>query len=791
MTIARIGPEFLVNSTTVNGQYNSRITVMADGRFVVTWSDESVSGDDLSISAIRARIFNADGTESVPEFLVNTTTLNSQIDSSSAMLSDGRFVVTWTDFSATGGDTSDTAIRARIFNPDGTQSVPEFLVNTTTTGAQNYSSIAVLSDGRFVVIWTDSSVTGGDISGLAIRARIFNEDGTQSVPEFLVNTTTTNSQQESSIAVLADGRFVVSWTDSSATGADTSGSAIRARIFNADGTQSVPEFVVNSTTANGQIDSSIAVLADGRFVVTWTDTSVTGGDISEWAIRARIFNADGTQSVPEFLVNTTTFSNQLEGRIAVLADGRFVVTWTDTSGTSGDNSAQGIRARIFNADGTASVPEFLVNTITFGSQVFSEIAVLADGRFVITWTDKSTGNFDIRSQIFDPTIFDGTAAGEVVTGGNFDDRYYGYGGNDTMSGRAGDDYLNGGDGDDILNGEDGDDRLDGGNNGDILNGGAGNDRLYGRSGIDILNGGTGADNLWGGIGQDQHFGGDDAGIDYARYDDANWGNLTIRLDAPASNVGAAAVGDTYTGIEGLVGGLGNDTVVGNASANYLFGGGGNDNVYGQGGADYLNGGLGTNNLWGGAGADQHIGGTGIDYARYDDANWGNLTIRLDAPSFNAGAVAVGDIYSSIEGLVGGLGNDTVIGNASNNFLFGSGGNDYIDGRSGNDYLSGGAGADRFVFNLAFGATNMDSIADFVHLTDDIVLAQAIFAGIGATLDASEFQVGMANAATDRIIYNNITGQLFYDSNGNTVGGMTQFATVTAGTVLTIADFMMV
>ena len=33
----------------------------------------------------------------------------------------------------------------------------------------------------------------------------------------------------------------------------------------------------------------------------------------------------------------------------------------------------------------------------------------------------------------------------------------------------------------------------------------------------------------------------------------------------------------------------------------------------------------------------------------------------------------------------------------------------------------GAGADRFVFNLAFGSTNMDTIADFADGSDDIVL----------------------------------------------------------------------
>ncbi len=104
------------------------------------------------------------------------------------------------------------------------------------------------------------------------------------------------------MTALADGRFVVSWTDASLGTGDTSGAAIRARIFNADGTQSVPEFVVNATTVNNQTESSVTALADGRFVVSWSDQSVSTGDTSGNAIRARIFNADGTQSVPEFLV---------------------------------------------------------------------------------------------------------------------------------------------------------------------------------------------------------------------------------------------------------------------------------------------------------------------------------------------------------------------------------------------------------------------------------------------------------------------------------------------------------
>jgi len=333
----------------------------------------------------------------------------------------------------------------------------------------------------------------------------------------------------------------------------------------------------------------------------------------------------------------------------------------------------------------------------------------------------------------------------------------------------------------------------GNNSNNYLFGNGATDYIYGLGGADYLNGGTGGDQLYGGAGADTHIGGDDSGIDYARYDDANYGNLTIRLDASGLNTGAAA-GDTYTGIEGLVGGLGNDTVVGNASNNYLFGGGGADLIYGLGGADYLNGGNGGDNLWGGAGADAHIGGddAGIDYARYDDANYGNLTIRLDAPSANAGAAAVGDTYTGIEGLVGGAGVDVVVGNTSANYLFGGGNTDYLYGASGNDYLNGGAGADRFVFNTALNAsTNVDTIADFAVGVDDIQLSTSIFASIGATLTADELRAGtVAVDANDFILYNSATGRLYYDADGSgATFSAIQFATVTVGTALTTGDFL--
>ena len=631
MGILRTSPEILVNTSTQQNQLDSRVAVLDDGRFVVSWTTEHPTDGDGR--AVLASIFNADGTPSAGQFLVNTTAGESQLESSIAVLADGRIVISWRDDSNTAGDTSFAAIRARIVNPDGSPSVPEFLVNTSILNSQDESQLVALADGRFMVTWTDDSLANNALLGSDIRARIFNPDGSQSVGEFVVNTTTGSHQFDSSIAQLADGRIVVSWTDASFTVGDTSGFAIRARIFNPNGTQAVSEFVVTKTTLNNQFESSIAALADGRFVVSWTDGT---GDGSGDAIKARIFNANGTESVPEFLVNSTTVSTQLDSQIAVLADGRLIAVWTDFSATGDDSNLGAIRARIFNPDGTEAIPEFVVNTITTSQQTESSIAVMQDGSFVVTWTDLSQTGGDlfgkaIRSQVFDPTVFDGTNAADVITGGSLRDVHNGNDGNDILSGGGGDDELNGGAGN------------------DSLKGGIGNDLLTGDTGNDILEGNAGADEMRGGLGNDTYF------IDTSDtvVEDANAGIDTIRS---ASTFSIASLSN----IERLAfTGTANANGTGNTAANILTG---------NAGLNTLNGAAGADQLIGGKGRDTLIGGTQSDRFKFSAGDSGQTATTMDRISdFTKGAVNAGDRFDFAEILaIGGVSTAATANRASIN-----------------------------------------------------------------------------------------------------------------------------
>jgi hypothetical protein len=219
--------------------------------------------------------------------------------------------------------------------------------------------------------------------------------------EFLVNTTLNDNQFAPTIAALANGRFIVAWTDISTTAPDTSAAAVRAQIFNADGTPHGNEFIVNSTFPGAQSQPSVAALPDGGFVVAWTEEELIAQ--TDTGILARIFDANGSPAGDEFLVTTNLTQRQNDPSVTALEGGGFVVTWTDAN-SAGDGSSTCIKAQIYQANGLPLGGEFLVNTETDFFQGAEVVTGLANGGFVVTWmTDDATGDSDgaVAAKIFD------------------------------------------------------------------------------------------------------------------------------------------------------------------------------------------------------------------------------------------------------------------------------------------------------------------------------------------------------------------------------------------------------
>ncbi|HEX2087905.1 MAG TPA: hypothetical protein VHF89_19620 [Solirubrobacteraceae bacterium] len=208
-----------------------------------------------------------------------------------------------------------------------------------------------------------------------------------------------------------------------------------------------------------------------------------------------------------------------------------------------------------------------------------------------------------------------------------------------MSGTSGYHRIEGGDGVDVLTGGAFDDELSGGADADRLAGLDGGDRLQGdgpgaAAADDALDGGN--------------------GTDVARYDERS-GTVSVALASPSPQ-GAAGEADTFTSIEGAVGGAGDDELRGSAGGDTLGGGGGNDAIAGLDGDDFVDGDGGADTLHGGDGNDNLIaaardrafgaGGSDVLYASAGSRVSGGAGI--DRITANGGRIACGSARDEVE-----------------------------------------------------------------------------------------------------------------------------------------------
>ncbi|MCW3849418.1 hypothetical protein OF829_19445 [Sphingomonas sp. LB-2] len=439
----------------------------------------------------------------------------------------------------------------------------------------------------------------------------------------------------------------------------------------------------------------------------------------------------------------------------------------------------------------------------------------------------SSVSFSLRGQYIEDLTLTGTDAING-TGNKFGNILVGNDGANTLDGREGDDILDGGGGADTMIGGDGDDQfyidnagdiaVELANNGDdvviasvsyslagqyleglVLTGtdainGTGNsldnlmlgndgaNTMDGGAGDDAIDGGVGADTMIGGLGDDVFYA-DDAGDVVIEY--ANQGHDTVFSAVSYSLVGQY-IEDLFLDCGADIDGTGNsldNLLVGNCGANVLMGMDGNDTIDGDFGVDTMYGGRGDDTFY----VDDD-GDLAVEYG-----GEGHDTV-ISSITYSLAGQYIEDLFLQCGADIDGTGNslaNTLIGNCGDNVLSGMDGNDKIYGDGGYDTLIGGNGADEFWFDTADDGT-FDTIADFQAGLDSIHLDLSVFtalAGEGA-LDAGAFVIGSAALdADDRIIYDDTTGAIWYDEDGDGAAAAILFAQVTPGTVLTAGDFI--
>ena len=273
----------------------------------------------------------------------------------------------------------------------------------------------------------------------------------------------------------------------------------------------------------------------------------------------------------------------------------------------------------------------------------------------------------------------------------------------------------------------------GGNSADILIGNAAANVLSGGNGDDTLAGGLGNDTLVGGGGSDT--------VSYASETDAMFVSLAAGNTRRGS--ASAAVEDSIATIENVVGGAGNDEIVGSNAANILFGGDGNDVFAGGRGNDTFMGGTGddTFNYLFGDGANSVDGGADFDRINIVGTTAGNtLDVIWNGSAFiQVEGSSVANIEAITADLLAGTDTLTYAGTTAAvaiNLSAGTAagftaiaGIENVIGGSGNDMLTGAAG----VTNVLTGGGGDDTF--IVHETADTV-SEASAGGLDTVLSVS-------------------------------------------------------
>ena len=261
--------------------------------------------------------------------------------------------------------------------------------------------------------------------------------------------------------------------------------------------------------------------------------------------------------------------------------------------------------------------------------------------------------------------------------------------------------------------------------------------LNGDLGNDSLSGGNGNDSLLGGIGNDTYIFNLGDGIDTVNDYDTTAGNLD------SLNLG--------TGL---------------TIANTVFARTGNDLTLTW-GADSVK----VQNYF--SSANNRI--ENIEFA--DGTKWGvaDIAQRQNGTTNPDNFTGLSDFANKMFGLAGndslsgGNKDDVIDGGLGNDSLNGGLGNDALIGGIGKDTLTGGDGADKFIFSNLPSLSNSDVLKDFTASQGDkIVFDSAYFTKLFGKKDLTQNLRQFSKASVggdDYIVYDNVTGNLYYDPTG--------------------------
>ena len=419
--------------------------------FAVHWVDDTGALDDDGF----IQFFDANGaslgpaTEYHPGF-------NQESDMDSALLSDGRTVVTW--WSQPENAFSETGY-FQIWNADGTAATGVTALPGVPDGRQPVR-VAATDDGGFVTVHLDAS-------GVFIMT-VFDSTGTATVSdreiplnaEPVIDIFAVGLDQFFDIEINGDGQLVLAYTTFTDA---TNERDVRFSIYDLAGGDILANQIANENLPDDQDGVHLTRMADGNVFLSFRDD--TNVQFSSQSSIEGVRIQGGTFPIPM----PTPGADNLMGSAGL--DSIDLLAGNDVyDGLGGDDF-------IFGNDGNDTLRGGAGDD-TLDGGAGADALFGGDGYDI---ADYGSATRSVRVDLQNPAISFNDAAGDTF---------------DSIE-----EYRTG-DGVDQLRGDAGD---------NIFRTGGVSDRLYGRAGDDLLFGEAGADAFYGGLGADTMTGGDDAG----------------------------------------------------------------------------------------------------------------------------------------------------------------------------------------------------------------------------------------------------------------------------------------
>jgi len=201
------------------------------------------------------------------------------------------------------------------------------------------------------------------------------------------------------VAVDNNGRRIHVWA---ASGGGLDNNDILLRLWDAEGNALGAPVVVNTTTVERQIRPRVAVSADGSFLVIYQSFEPIPIGVDRIVVRSQAFSSSGNPVGNEQLLSTTLplEASDVHADVAALrgSGGSHggYIVVWKSNEASGSDTNHSIEACLVSSTGTPGV-QFQVNSETAGNQDHPSVTELSDGGFLVAWEESG----DVWGRHFD------------------------------------------------------------------------------------------------------------------------------------------------------------------------------------------------------------------------------------------------------------------------------------------------------------------------------------------------------------------------------------------------------